>query len=86
MELYLGKSTKEWNKMLFDFLLAHREEIEAAMGAALTWSRSDENKSSKILCELANVDVSRETDWSRIAQFHTEKAVAIFAAFKKHLE
>ena len=86
VELYLGLPAKERNKALFDFLLEHEEEIETAMGTALTWSRSDENKSSKILCALANVDVSRETDWPRIAQFHTEKAAAIFAAFKRHLE
>ena len=45
VELYLGLPAKERNKALFDFLLEHEKEIETAMGTALTWSRSDENKS-----------------------------------------
>lgn len=86
VEFYLGMPAKERNKAAFDYLFDRKEEIEADMGAALEWSRLDEYKASKIYCSLADVDISRETDWPRMAQFHAERSAAIFAAFKKYLE
>ena len=86
VELYLGMAEKGQNKAVFDHLFMRKEEIEAAMGSELAWNRSDENKSSKISCILTDVDISRETDWPRMAQFHAEQGAAILAAFKKHLE
>lgn len=86
VEFYLGMPAKERNKAAFDYLFDRKEEIEADMGAALEWSRLDEYKASKIYCSLADVDISRETDWPRMAQFHAEQATAILAALKKHLE
>lgn len=86
VEFYLGMPAKERNKAAFDYLFDRKEEIEADMGAALEWSRLDEYKASKIYCSLADVDISRETDWPRMAQFHAERSAAILAAFKKYLE
>ena len=86
VEFYLGMPAKERNKAAFDFLFVRKESIEADMGTALEWSRLDEYKASKIYCSLADVDISRETDWPRMAQFHAEQATAILAALKKHLE
>lgn len=86
VEFYLGMPAKERNKAAFDYLFVRKESIEADMGTALEWSRLDEYKASKIYCSLADVDISRETDWPRMAQFHAEQATAILAALKKHLE
>ena len=86
VELYLGMVAKEQNKAVFDFLSARKEMIETAMGSALIWNRSDDNKASKIYCSLTNVNISQETDWPRMAKFHSEKSVVILAAFKNHLE
>jgi len=86
VELYLGTASKDQNKRVFDFLLAQKENIETAMGITLTWNRSDDNKASKIYCSLANVDISQEADWPRMAKFHSEKSTDILAVFKEHLE
>lgn len=86
VELYLGMAEKGRNKAVFDYLFMRKEEIEAAMGSELAWSRSDENKSSKISCIFTDVDISRETDWPRMAQFHAEQSAAILAVLKKYLE
>ena len=86
VEFYLGMPAKERNKAAFDYLFVRKESIEADMGTALEWSRLDEYKASKIYCSLADVDISRETDWPRMAKVHAEQATAILAALKKHLE
>lgn len=86
VEFYLGMPEKERNKAAFDYLFVRKEAIEADMGTALEWSRLDEYMASKIYCSLADVDITRETDWPRMAQFHAKQATAILAALKKHLE
>lgn len=85
-ELYFGKETKEKNKALFDFLLARKESIEAAVGAKLIWCRMDDNKASKIYASLPGVDVSNDGDWPRMAKFHAEASKMLYLAFKEPLE
>ena len=47
VELYMG-SDKVHNKALFDYLYSQREAIERRFGAALHWSRLDDNKASRV--------------------------------------
>lgn len=86
VEFYLGMSSKEQNKDLFDFLLARKDSIEEAMGRQLVWSRMDDNKASKIYVSLPGTDVSKETDWTRMMRFHVEASKGFYFAFKKLLE
>lgn len=71
---------------LFDFLLARKESIEAAVGAKLIWCRMDDNKASKIYASLPGVDVSNDGDWPRMAKFHAEASKMLYLAFKEPLE
>lgn len=73
VEFYMGKSNKEANKKCYDFLFAHKEQIEAAMNhAALSWARLDDNKASIIYVTLTGVTIANETDWTQMAKFHAE--------------
>lgn len=72
VELYLGKSDKTVNKKVFDELIAHKSEIEAALGVTLVWNRNDEIKSSKVYYQLNNVSIEYEVDWLQMAKFHAE--------------
>lgn len=72
VELYLGKADKTVNKKVFDELIAHKSEIEAALGVTLVWNRNDEIKSSKIYHQLNNVSIEHEVDWLQMAKFHAE--------------
>lgn len=47
-ELYIDCGNFEGNKILFDHLHAHREEIEAKFGAPLFWQRLDDKRASRI--------------------------------------
>lgn len=86
VEFYLGTSSKEKNKALFDFLYARKSSIEEAMGTQLVWSRMDDNKASKIHISLAGVDISKETDWPRMTKFHADTSKGLYFAFKEPLE
>lgn len=72
VEVWLGKGDKATNKKMFDMLLSHRTEIEAALGISLVWNRNDGVKSSKIYCQLDNVSIENEVDWLQMARFHAE--------------
>lgn len=86
VEFYLGTSSKEKNKALFDFLYARKSGIEESMGTQLVWSRMDDNKASKIHISLPGVDISKETDWPRMAKFHVDASQGLYFAFKEPLE
>ena len=56
------------------------------MGAQLSWNRMDENKASKIYLALEDVDISKDTDWPHMANFHAETCKGLYRAFKEPLE
>lgn len=72
VEIVFQKIEKEENKKAFDALIAHRVEIERALGTALTWYRADDKKASKIFMQLSNVSIENEVDWLQMARFHAE--------------
>lgn len=72
IDFYLGKSSANENKAAFDYLKAHRDEIEDAVGDALSWNRADENKASWISYSLGDVSISNEADWTRMAKFQAD--------------
>ena len=72
IELYFGKADKDKNKEAFDYLYQHKSEIEEKLGSQVVWERSDDNKASRIFYELKGVSVATESDWIRMAKFHSE--------------
>ena len=53
-------------------LLQHKADIESTLGIALVWNRNDDDKASKIYCQLDNVSIENEVDWLQMANFHAE--------------
>lgn len=86
VEFYLGMASKEQNKALYDFLFARKDSIEEAVGTQLIWSRMDDNKASKIHVSLSDADISKDTDWPRMAKFHVDSSKGLYLAFKEPLE
>lgn len=86
VEIYLGMASKEQNKALFDFLLARKDSIEEVLGMQLIWNRMDDNKASKIHISLPGVDISKDTNWPRMARFHADASRSLYLAFKESLE
>lgn len=72
VNFYMGSSDTAQNKTAFDLLYSHKNEIESALGAALTWNRANEDRASWISYILNDVSITNEADWPRMAKFHAE--------------
>jgi len=48
---------------VYDFLHAHKEEIESSFGASLEWHRSDTIKRSRICYRVFGVHLQDEATW-----------------------
>ncbi|HRU98827.1 MAG TPA: DUF4268 domain-containing protein [Ruminococcus sp.] len=68
----IAKKSKDKNKLIYDELYKHKNEIEKALGVELNWYRLDEKKSSYVSYYLHNVSKKDENDWIQIAKFHAE--------------
>ena len=86
VELYLGSADKERNKRLYDFLHSNQNEIEKQLTRRLIWSRADDRKASRIYFSAGNMDVSNESDWPRMAEFHATATAEMRKAFSPLLE
>ena len=86
VDFYLGKSSTAENKAAFDYLRAHQDEIEDAVGDALIWNRADDYKASWISYDLKDVSVANETDWPRMAKFMAEWSKKYFDVILPVLE
>lgn len=73
------------NLAIFDRLLAHRQEIESGVGAALSWERAGDSKASVISCAIDGVSVTNESDWPAMAKFHTEWSERLCSALLPYL-
>jgi len=85
VEMYIGTNDKELNKKLFDAAVAHKAEIEAAVGITVLWDRGDDKKSSRIYVEMNGVSVNNEDDWSRMRKFHAEMSKKIYDAIVPYI-
>lgn len=85
VEIVMSKARKEKNKAAFDVLWKHREDIEEKLGIPLCWSRNDDNKASKVYCQLDNVSIANETDWIQMARFQAEWSKGFFDVIVPYL-
>lgn len=86
VDLTLANANKERNKEAFDYLFAHKSEIEATLGGSLEWLRSDNTKGSYILVRLEGVSIENEADWTQMAKFHAEWSKKFYDAFVPYLK
>lgn len=78
VEIVLRKPDDNENKVLFDGIYAHRQDIETILNTELQWDKGDTKtkgktkKSSKIYLQLNHVSIEHETDWPQMAEFHAQ--------------
>lgn len=72
IDFILGKGNAEENKSVFDYLKAHQDEIEDAMGTPLSWNRANGYKASWMSYALKDVSIANDADWPRMAKFMAE--------------
>ena len=81
VDLSLGHPDAVRNKAAFDYLLAHKEEVEQRLGVSPFWWRLDDKKASYVVIYLDNVSIENETDWPRIIQFLAEWGKQFYDVF-----
>ena len=81
IDLVLSKAEKQKNKSAYDYLFAHKAEIEQKLGTQVEWMRSEETKSSFVVYRLPNVSINQESDWIQMAKFHAEWSKKFYDVF-----
>jgi len=83
VELYIDRQDFAVNKRMFDELLSHQDEIEAAFGGPLSWQRLDEKRACRIAYEMTTGGYKdAEASWQTIqtamidAMVRLEKALS----------
>jgi hypothetical protein len=85
VELWLGKSDREFNKRAFDALYAQKDTIEASFGAELEWLRLDNKKSSRVQFSYS-VDGFNKDNWSIMISWLVDNMIKLEAVFNQRLK
>jgi hypothetical protein len=86
IELYINKGEKDGNKAVFDELYKRKEEIETLFGSELTWERLDDKVTARVKCELKDVNIFNDDDWTKMISFMVTVVPKFENAFKKPIQ
>ena len=81
-EVYMSRSDRDENKLIFDELFKQKDIIEQKTGP-LEWQRLDDKKASRIKQELTGVNMFDKGDWEKIMDFLMESMPKVEEAFRK---
>lgn len=81
-EIYFNRGSQEENKDLFDFAISMRSDIENSFGGELDWQRMSEKVSSRIKCQMDDVNVFDKDDWDIMIDFLVDVTQRMAGAFK----
>ena len=81
VEIVLANSNRDVNKSAYDYLYAHKDEIEAKLGIELNWWRYDKGKASYLDYHIKGIGMEDETRWVEMAEFHAEWSKKFYDVF-----
>lgn len=89
-EVYLDKG-KEFaepniNKIRFDKLVKHKDEIESGFGGNLNWERLDNKMASRISFRFNVTDLLYKDKWDNLQNKMIDIMIRLEKAFKKYVE
>jgi len=89
-EVYFDKG-KEFaepniNKIRFDKLVKHRDEIEKEFGGKLNWERLDNKRASRISFKFMGNYLLNKGRWDTLQNNMIEAMICLEGAFKKHVK
>ena len=85
VELWISRNTTEENKLLFDFLAATKDDIEAEFGEPLEWLRLDDKKSSRVQFSCEADGYNKDT-WQQSVEWHLKYMSKFEQALKVPLQ
>jgi len=81
-EIYINRGTQQENKRVFEYLESRKAEIHKAFGEALIWDRMPSNVTSRIKCQLDNVNAFEAHCWDKINTFFLDSVVRMEKVFR----
>jgi hypothetical protein len=88
-DLYIdgGPGSREWNKAVYDQLLAQRKAIDAAYGPGLEWYRMDERQASSLTVYPAKIGyASAQVDWPQAGRGLADHSQRMFNMMRPFLD
>lgn len=85
VELWISRNITEENKLLFDFLAAMKDEIDAEFGEHLEWLRLDDKKSSRVQFSCEADGYNKDT-WQQSVEWHLKYMSKFEQALKVPLQ
>jgi Domain of unknown function (DUF4268) len=86
-ELYIDRGEREENKSIFDQLIAHRTQIEAAFPFPIEWERLDHRRASRIKSVITDGGYrTPEANWSALQQALIERMTTLEKALRPYLD
>ena len=83
--IWRGKDSKAENERIFDKLLQHKDQIDAAFGTALDWERLEQRDVCRIKHTLTSGGSQSEENWPEIQDDMIDAMIRLEAAFRPHL-
>jgi len=83
-EIYIDRGDKAENKLIFDELYSHKEQIEATFSGELEWERMDDSRFSRIKCEHS-ANVFDEEQWDDMITKMVADMIEIENIFSSHV-
>ena len=89
-EIYLdrGKGFEEpnINKIRFDKLYEHKDQIEEEFGGKLNWERLDNRRASRISIEFEGIGLKDKDKWDDLQNKMIDAMIRLEKAFGKHIK
>jgi len=88
-EIYFDKGREfeepNVNKIRFDQLYKHKNEIEKAFGGKLNWERLNNRRASRISSRFEGVGLKDKNKWNDLQDQMIDAMIRLEKAFKKHI-
>jgi len=85
-EIYIGRSSKEENKKIYQALYLQKDKLESEYGKRLKWDEYENKTTSKISISMDGVSLANQEDWPKMIDFIAENISTLVKVFKKPLD
>lgn len=84
VELCISNDNKEFNKVVYDILEEHKQDVENNLGFSLSWEKLEDKKMSRVIYRNDSLSLYNEESWAEIQQDLSEAMIAMHKAFSKY--
>ena len=86
LTMFISRSSKDENKLIFDYLYKNKDTIEKEFGYQMEWSGLENRKTAKITFYKVGFSLYNREDWEKMIYFFTDKMPKFINALSKPLK